>query len=300
MVRPATDTAKLPWRDEAEMVVSDLRTDDLDGLFADMELLIHLAATTRGSDDDKLLETMLSTERLLDAMRGSDTGRILLISSLAVYDWTAPQEVLSERSPLEPNVWTRDGYTRAKFFQERLTRELCAEEDWQLTVLRPGLVWGNGANYPLGPSRRIGSSYLVVGRKTVLPLTHIVNCAHYMAAAAVGDGAVGTTINLIDDYELTSVGLVREYLARSGESARCLAVPYAFASATVKAISYVGKRAFGDPAQLPKTFVPEVFAARYRPLRYDHTERRRRLGATSAPLGLDECLEVTFGKRIGP
>ncbi len=298
MVRPATDQSALQWRDQAEVWACDLRSGQLDGALDGVDVVVHLAAATKGSDDDKLLETMLSTERLLDAIKQRDGARIVLVSSLVLYDWTGPIKVLSERSPLEPSVWRRDGYTRAKYYQERWVRRLSGEEGWPLTILRPGLVWGPGATYPVGPARRIGATYLVIGSRTVLPLTHIANCARYMAASIEAESALGATINLIDDYELTSAQLVREHLSRTGTPGRCVTVPYTPAWLLVKAIDRTGRAVLGADARLPSTLIPEIFAARYRPVHYDHSERVRTLGHVPV-LSLDECLELTFGRKRG-
>jgi nucleoside-diphosphate-sugar epimerase len=297
MVRPAAEVSSLPWAKDAETLVTDLRVaQDLSASLRDVDVVIHLAAALKGSDDDKLLETMVSTERLLDAMGRADVGHMVLASSIVVYDWTVSRLVLSERSPLEPRIWKRDGYTRAKFFQERYTRKIADQADWQLTVLRPGFVWGQGARYPLGPARSLGSWHLVFGNKTVLPLTHITNCVRYMSAAVDDNGAMGETINVIDDYELTSADLVREYLDRSGGSSRCIAVPYVLAEAAVKAINRTAKAVLGKDARLPDMFVPEIFAARYRPVRYDRTHLLS-VFASTPTLGLEECLEMTFGQK---
>ncbi len=297
VVRPAADLSSVSWGDQAEIFVSDLRVSEgITGAFRGVDVLIHLAAATAGTDDDKLLETMVSTERLLDAMRGTETRHVVLASSVVVYDWTAPNDVLSERSPLEPRIWKRDGYTRAKYFQERYTRKVCDELACQLTVLRPGFVWGPGARYPLGPARHVGSCHLVIGNKTTLPLTHIVNCVRYVGSAVDTTAARGGTINVIDDYDLTSADLVREYLARSAGSARCVTVPYSMAWMAVKAIDRFATAVFGKDGRLPDALVPGVFASRYRPLRYDRTQLMSTLGLTST-LSLEECLDVTFGEK---
>jgi hypothetical protein len=89
---------------------------------------------------------------------------------------------------------------------------------------------------------------------------------------------------------------VREYVARSGEAARCITVPYPVAAAAVKAVDYGAKAVLGQDVRLPDALVPGIFASRYRPLRYDRTQLVSTLGSTPT-LDLEQCLEMTFGKK---
>ena len=116
----------------------------------DVDVLIHLAAVVEGSDEARFAGTAVATERLMEAMQKSCTQRLVLASSMSVYDWARGRR-LDEGTPLEPNLYQRDSYAIAKSWQERVVRRFAQRNDWQLTVLRPGFIWGRGNEEPPGP-----------------------------------------------------------------------------------------------------------------------------------------------------
>ena len=107
-------------------------------------MLLHLAAVVSGGEDAQFAGTVAGTERLLDAMAVSACRRLVLCSSFSVYDYSSTRRTLDESSPLHevPDVYARDGYTIAKWWQERVTRRFAEKQGWDLTVLRPGFIWG--------------------------------------------------------------------------------------------------------------------------------------------------------------
>ena len=119
------------------------RPGDLSVAFEDVDVLVHLAACVVGDDDTRFASTVVGTERLLEAMSGSGIRRVVLASSFSVYDWNATHGTLNEASPLEANLYERDGYAVAKVWQERTVRAISEREGWDLRVLRPGLHLGS-------------------------------------------------------------------------------------------------------------------------------------------------------------
>ena len=91
--------------------------------------------------------------------RRPTTRRLVLASSFSVYDWSAIRGELTEESPVEPatDLYDRDGYAVAKVWQERVARRMAAEHGWDLTVLRPGFIWGRGNEYLAGLGQKLGS-----------------------------------------------------------------------------------------------------------------------------------------------
>jgi UDP-glucose 4-epimerase len=143
MVRPAARLEALAWPASVEVFRADLRTSrELGRAFDDIDVLVHLAAVVSGGEDAQFAGTVAGTERLLDAMAASSCRRLVLCSSFSVYDYSATRRILDEESPLHrvPDVYTRDGYTISKWWQERVTRRLAEMHGWDLTVLRPGFI----------------------------------------------------------------------------------------------------------------------------------------------------------------
>ena len=120
--------------------------------------------------------------------------------------------ILTEESPLESDLYQRDGYAIAKTWQERIVRRMSQEHRWDLTVIRPGFIWGRDHEYLAGLGQRLGRWHLVFGPSTRLPLTHVENCADCFAEAVENPRAVGQTFNLVDGHDISSWHYLGEYL----------------------------------------------------------------------------------------
>ena len=113
LVRPAAkvDPQRLGWEGDAELVRADLRAGgDLPSPFAGIDALVHLAAAVTGGEEAQFGATVVGTENLLAAMARSSCKRLVLAGSFSVYDWSAVRGTLTEDSPLEADLYDRDGY----------------------------------------------------------------------------------------------------------------------------------------------------------------------------------------------
>ena len=125
MVRPAARLEGLDWPSSVEVFRADLRTTrDLPRAFEGVDVLLHLAAVVSGGEDAQFAGTVAGTERLLEAMAAAACQRLVLCSTFSVYNYSAISGTLYEDSPLHqtPDLYARDGYTIAKWWQERVTR----------------------------------------------------------------------------------------------------------------------------------------------------------------------------------
>ena len=131
MVRPAVRLETLGWPSSVEIFRADLRTSrELRSAFEGVDILLHLAAVVTGGEDAQFAGTVAGTELLLDAMVGSACRRLVLCSSFSVYDYSSTRRILDEDAPLHkvPDVYTRDGYTISKWWQERVTRQFAEKQ----------------------------------------------------------------------------------------------------------------------------------------------------------------------------
>ena len=278
LVRPASVVTPAKWRGRAEIVRADLRAaSNLEKLFDGVDVLVHLAATVRGSPESQFVGSVVCTERLLEGMRRAEaTRRVVLASSFAVYDWTAAKKSLTEDSPLESRPYERDGYTVAKIWQERVVRRLAEENEWTLAVLRPGFIYGSGAVPVAGAGIKIGNAFLVYGPLTRLPLTHVENCAAAFADAAER-GAEGI-FNIIDDERISAWRYTGRLLGNSHRSLR-LGMPYSAGLAIAYAAQMTSRILFPPKGgKLPEILAPRRYRAAFRPLRFDNRRAKDVLG----------------------
>ncbi|WP_315797554.1 NAD(P)-dependent oxidoreductase [Bradyrhizobium sp. SZCCHNRI3043] len=294
MVRPATRVDALGWPSSVDIVRADLRTSrDLVRAFENVDVLIHLAAVVAGGEDAQFAGTVGGTERLLEAMAGSACRRLVLCSSFSVYDYTATRDILDESAPLQqtPDVYTRGGYTVAKWWQERVTRRYVEKHGWDLTVLRPGFIWGRGHGYLAALGQQIGRHHVVIGPLTRIPMTHVENCADVFALAAADPRAIGQTLNVVDGPGERVWTYLSDYMRGTGERGLRLPIPHWLASSIVRlAFATVFRRA----TKVPAILTPKKFNAMLKPLRFDNRKLRDTLGWTP-PLDYEQCLARTYG-----
>jgi UDP-glucose 4-epimerase len=296
LVRPAGRVDTLGWPSSVEVFRADLRSSrELAGAFKGVDVLLHLAAVVSGGEDAQFAGTVAGTERLLDAMATSACRRLVLCSTFSVYDFSSTRGVLDEDSPLHqtPDVYARDGYTIAKWWQERATRRFAEKHGWELTVLRPGFIWGRDHGYLAALGQQFGRHHLVIGPLTRIPMTHVENCADVFALAAADRRARGQTLNVIDGPGERIWTYLSDYMRGSGERGLRVPVPYCVAISAVRlAFATVFRRA----TKVPSILIPRRFESRLKPLRFENRRLRETLGWTP-PLDYRQCLARTYGRE---
>jgi UDP-glucose 4-epimerase len=293
MARPAACVEALSWPSSVEVFRADLRTArDLWRAFEGVDVLLHLAAVVSGAEDALFAGTVMGTERLLEAMAASACRRLVLCSSFSVYNYSSTRRTLDEDSPLHeaPDVYTRDGYTVSKWWQERVTRRFAEKNGWDLTVLRPGYIWGRDHGYLASLGQRFGRHHLVIGPLTRLPMTHVENCADVFALAASDARARGQTFNVVDTAGERIWSYLSDYMRGSAQPGWRVPVPYWLAISMVR-LAFA--TLFRHAAKVPSILIPHRFESRLKPLRFENRRLRQTLG-WSPPLDYHQCLTRTY------
>ncbi|HXE55224.1 MAG TPA: NAD(P)-dependent oxidoreductase [Tepidisphaeraceae bacterium] len=296
MVRPATDVSHLHWPNDVEIFRADLRVSrELQSAFEGIDVLVHLAAVVTGGEEAQLAGTVIGTERLLDAMARSQARRIVFAGTFSVYDWSTIRRQLTEDSPLEqaPDLYERDGYAIAKMWQERVVRRMTQESGWDLTVLRPGFIWGKGNEYLFGLGQRAGPLQLLFGARRRLPLTYVENCADVFAECVSIPAAAGQTFNVVDSDDVTVWRYAGQWMRRTGKRGVRIPVPYSLATLATRVAQRTSKLIFHGKGKLPSILVPCRFEARFKPLRFPNTKLRTVLG-WKPKFSFEEALERTY------
>lgn len=289
LVRPASAATPAEWRGRAEIVRADLRaTPALENLFDGVDVLVHLAATVRGTPEAQFVGSAVCTERLLDGMRrAGSTRHVVLAGSCSVYDWTAAHETLTEESPLETMLYERDGYTVAKIWQERVARRFAEENNWTLAVLRPGFIYGLGAAPAGGAGINLGGVFLVIAPFARLRLTHVENCAAAFADAA--EKREAGAFNIVDDEQVSAWRYAGRLIGGSRPAFR-LVLPYS-AGLAIAYLAKLTSRILFPPkgGKLPGILIPRHYRARFKPMQYDNRRAKEVLGWKCKPFFETGC-----------
>jgi UDP-glucose 4-epimerase len=292
IVRPSS--SKPPWPDTVEVFRADLRVQDgLVSAFDGVDAVLHLAAATSGNEDTQFASTVVATERFLDAMAKSTVKRLIHVSSLVVYDWSKARSCMDEKTPLENNPYAMGGYTIAKIWQERVVSRFAKKHSWDLTIARPGFIWGAGHAQIAGMGRQFGRIYMLFGPFTRLPLSHVDNCADCLLAAVENPAASGEIFNIIDGDEVRVWQYVREYARRSGQRGFLLPVPYRVGLGLAQLAAFTSRRLFGSKGKLPSLLTPRRFESQFKPMRFSNQKLRAKLKWTPS-LSFKQCLDRTF------
>ncbi|TWT97610.1 3 beta-hydroxysteroid dehydrogenase/Delta 5--_4-isomerase [Botrimarina colliarenosi] len=265
------------------LVEGDLRVPrSLAGALDGVDAVIHLAACVVGDDDEQLASSVVGAENLLAAMDAGGVRRLIYCGTLSVYDWRRAKSPLDEESPLESDLYTRDGYAISKTWQERIVRRWADAKGTQLTVLRPGFVWGAGNEETSGVGQPIGPLRIVFGGARPLPLTYVENCAAAFAEVLDSTMTIGQTYNVIDAARVTAWRHEGRYLRNTAAKGWRIYVPYLAGLTTARVATWFSRALYRGRGKLPGILTPCRYRARFRPLRFNADKLREAIGAFEA------------------
>ncbi|WP_305970141.1 MULTISPECIES: NAD(P)-dependent oxidoreductase [unclassified Mameliella] len=232
--------------------------------------IIHAAAHLGGDPAAVARDTLSATRTLREVWRDS-AARLVLISSLAVYDTDAlsPGEALSEASPLIPlpdaPEQARDAYAGSKRLQEALFLSDAGFEDgW---ILRPGALWGPGRTWHGMQGFWASKLFVTIGSHGELPLAHVDLCAEIAVEAAHAPTSGPGIVNVFDDDRPTRARFLRAHRRCFGWPRLNVTVPYRAWLALARLLKPVS-------GHLPGLFRESILRARLMPLRYPNTRMR--------------------------
>jgi nucleoside-diphosphate-sugar epimerase len=225
---------------------------------------------------------VIGTENLLAALFERGVLRLVHISSFSLYDYRAIPDgsPLDESSPVEQRPLERDEYLQTKLIQESMVRRFASDHGAEVTILRPGAIYGPGKLWNAGRALRLaGPVWLSIGPKSIQKLTYVENCAEAIVLAAEHDEAIGKTLNIVDD-DLPTQAEYESAMRRAGfdDLGRTVGVPIALVRFVANSIEAVNRWGFGGRAKMPAFLVPAKMESQYRPLRYPNDAAKRVLG----------------------
>jgi len=262
-----TPTARLRIRRGSLATVDDARRA-IEGA----DTIFHLAAMLNGAPADMALNTVVTSRNLLEAAaRVKSPPKILLVSSFGVYGlaFLPALTVINEDSPLEPVPRLRDPYSQVKLRQEKLFWDYHRQRAVDLTVLRPGAIYGPES---MSISARVGLQmpglFLFLGGDNALPLSYVDNCADALVVASRASAALGRAFNVHDD-DLPTCRLFFQQYRRQVRPLRFISVPY-FA---LLGASYATEHYHAvSKGQLPAVFTPYKTRSSWKPMRFDNSQ----------------------------
>lgn len=291
--RPPSDPLLLDARVEAvQGDLSDIATVTraVDGT----RLVYHLGAAMRGSAADFEQGTIAGTRHVVSCVAANRSTKLVYVSSLSVLHAAAARQdsVVREDWPLEPRPELRGLYTGAKLRAEAIVREAVRTQQLNAVIVRPGQVFGRGAELMTpAVARKVRGRMVVIGDgKLILPLIYVDDLVDALVAAAERDIADGSVFHIVDETPVTQNELVERFVAAAAERPGIVHVP-------VAAMQAAGRLAQAAAAVLRRTppLSPYRIASALAPMRFDCQAARQRLGWTPR-IGVRRGLDLVFSQ----
>ena len=275
VVAVVRSTVPPEWKSEPRIAV--MRCDLSDASEAErladamhVDAVIHAAAHVGQDREIQNRDSIAATETLLRAITLSGVKRLVLVSSIAVYDTSRvkPRSDLTEKTPLEDVDNARDGYVAGKLAQEMLCQRAAERRGLSLCILRPGAVYGPGQTWNAHLGSGLGPLlFRFGGRGGVLPIAHLSTVAAALVAASTSD-AEGA-FNLLDDDLPRRRRFLRAHRA-SGWPSLVIGVPWRF----LLVAAWVARQI---PGRKPGLLQSRIIRARMMPLNYPNSALRAAL-----------------------
>ena len=281
-----------PAPPDLHLVYGDLGNPAVvDRAVAGMEIVFHVGAAMKGGPFEFHSGTIWGTRNIVDACWRHGVRRLVYVSSLSVLDHAGhvPGAPIDEHSPYEPQAERRGFYTQTKLEAERMVLEAAAANRIQVVVVRPGQIYGPGAEHvPPSGTINVGGRWVVVGSgEHFVPLVYVDNVVDALLEAAQADVPNGSIFQVVDPAGVRQKEYV-EYARRHGR-VRALYVPAWPLTVAGFALERLGKM-LKRPVPLTPYRVKSIT-----PLwPCDCTAAHTRLGWTPR-VSVAEGLEKTFG-----
>ena len=198
----------------------------------------------RGGNFEFSSGTIWGTRNVIDACERHGVKKLIYVSSMTVHDHAGhrPGVPVNESSPYEPHAERRGLYTQTKLQAERMVLEAAAQNRIRVVLLRPGQIYGPGAEkVPPGGTLAIAGRWLVVGAgNRCVPFVYVENVVDALLLAAEKDVPNGTIFQLVDDGAIRQNEYI-EWVRRSGRPVRVSHVPAWFLMCAAWGVQLLGK-----------------------------------------------------------
>lgn len=265
-----------------EVLRCDLRHPEaLDLQTRDIDIVVHLAAATKGPAAEQMQDTVVGTVNLLHAVRQAGIRRIVGISSIAVLDYCSvrPMAVIDEQVAASRGAGM-GAYATAKSQQEALFAEFGREEFNGCAILRPGLVYDESRLAAAHAGIVKGRFCLLVSHGGEVPTIQVQGLARAIATAAELPVAGCEVIHLVDDHLPSQQEYIAALRRRGLLPPGGIVVPWRLLQGLT---AFLGTllSATGFGAARPEIFSPRGFAARLTPFRFSNVKAKELLDWTA-------------------
>lgn len=210
------------YNNNVEIVFGDINNPEVvRNAVRGIRTIFHLAAATTQKNPYYHLDTTISgTQNILNIAIESGVKNFIYLSTIALLSARKySRKVINEDFPYEENPRRRDYYTYAKLEAEKIARTAMQKNKGTvITILRPGLVYGEGKNPLSSLAIKTGKRLCIVlgSGKKILPLVYVENLIDAILLAE--NKKKGSLYNVIDDEIINVKAFMKLYksMAKTG------------------------------------------------------------------------------------
>lgn len=211
LVRASSDLSLLNGVSVQRVIGSLDNPDSLDAATRGVQIVYHAAAAVSdwGTLEAFRRVNVEGTRNLLEAAARNSAARVVYVSSVAVHSFLNAQN-MDEQSPQLPTPFP---YCQTKREAEALALEYHRQGRVQVTIIRPGDVYGPGDRVALlrmAPLLEKGLLPYVGGGRKLGAFAYVENLADGLILAGETEQAAGETYIITDGVKMTW----REYFER--------------------------------------------------------------------------------------
>jgi len=229
LARKTSDVTKLTELG-IEIVYGDLNdAESLRNATAGQRYVFHTAGKVSdwGARHEFFAANEGGTARMIEACKRSGVERLVYISSLSVLGLPRDGRMVDETTSYGTDAY--DAYSASKIAGERLALLAHGQSGLSVTVVRPGVIWGNG-DITIIPRfaalLRCGVMVYPGGGQNLIAMSHVRNLAAGAILAAQTAIAGGQIYHITDGEELTARQALVSLAHAMGVPPPRLSVPY--------------------------------------------------------------------------
>jgi nucleoside-diphosphate-sugar epimerase len=212
MIRGSTMVLDQLSSESLAIVRGDLTNKaDLPKAISGVDFVFHLANAPAKTWDEQQAKNVEATRLVGELCAVNKVKRLIYTGTIDSYFAGSGAGLITENTPLDPDIARRNFYARGKAAAERILVEMQKTRQLPLIIARPGIVIGSGGSPFHGAVGRFSNHGCEVwgDGKNKLPFVLVSDVAAALVKMITTVGIEGDTFNLIDRPLLSA----REYLA---------------------------------------------------------------------------------------
>ncbi|MBX2806832.1 MAG: NAD-dependent epimerase/dehydratase family protein [Hyphomicrobiales bacterium] len=167
-----------------------------------MDAVFNLAKSLDKTWEGCLKNDVGVAERVAEAAMDAGVRRLVYTGTIASYDMSEPETIITERTGFAEDMTDRNLYARSKAVCEARLTEMHRDRELPLVIARPGIVVGEGGplqHWGIGRWQGAGAVRIWGHGRNILPFAWIDDVSDGLIRMIETDDAVGQSFNLVGD-----------------------------------------------------------------------------------------------------